>query len=325
MEKGVFVISLDFELLWGVFDKINWKNQQTYFENTRKIIPEILKLFETHEIGCTWATVGMLFNENWEEWNANLPDLIPEYQDGKLSAYEFGKSIQSIETEKLCFAPEIIKILGQVPKQEIATHTYSHYYCLEEGQNQNEFRSDLEMAKNMANKFGYSLHSLVFPRNQFNPDYLEICDELNIKNIRSNPANWYWKDTQNHNLANKIFRTADAYFGFKDKSYRKNKIEKNKSIVEQKASRFLRPYSTNTLQNKLRLSRILKEMEESAIEEKIYHLWWHPHNFGSHPREGLQDLKVILSKYSDLKHKYNYCSSSMRELSEFLEANHNTV
>ena len=66
MENGALVISLDFELLWGVFDKVDWRDKKKYFQNTRRVIPEILRLFEQYEISSTWATVGMLFNKYWE-------------------------------------------------------------------------------------------------------------------------------------------------------------------------------------------------------------------------------------------------------------------
>ena len=57
--KSIVVISLDFELLWGVFDKVDYKEKETYFKNTRKVIPKILDLFSENDIHCTWATVGM--------------------------------------------------------------------------------------------------------------------------------------------------------------------------------------------------------------------------------------------------------------------------
>ncbi len=76
--NGFLVISLDFELLWGVFDKVDYKEKVNYFNNTRKVIPEILNLFSEYQIHCTWATVGMLFNENWTEWQKNLPSTPPK-------------------------------------------------------------------------------------------------------------------------------------------------------------------------------------------------------------------------------------------------------
>ncbi len=313
-ENGALVISLDFELLWGVFDKVDWRDKKEYFQNTRRVIPEILRLFEQYEISCTWATVGMLFNENWEEWNSNIPKIQPEFTNKALSAYRYGKSIQSEETQPLCFAPGLIKQINDSPRQEIGTHTYSHYYCLEQGQGVRAFEADLQQSIRMAKKIGVKLKSLVFPRNQFNEEYLEICKNLGIENVRSNPTDWYWRDTESNSLINKIFRTGDAYLGPINKSYKLSEsIIEKKHPFSQKASRLLRPYSDNKKLNNLKLKRIKDEMTKAAKAKDFYHLWWHPHNFGDHPEENLKDLEMLLIHFSTLRKKFSYLSLNMCE------------
>jgi peptidoglycan/xylan/chitin deacetylase (PgdA/CDA1 family) len=308
--NGDLVISLDFELLWGVFDKVDWREKREYFQNTRKVIPAILRLFEKYEISCTWAMVGMLFNENWDDWNQNIPDVLPEYENRKLSAYSFGKSIQSKETEELCFAPDLIKQIKETPGQEIGTHTYSHFYCLEPGQSIESFNSDLKMAWKIAKNLGFELKSLVFPRNQYNKEYLEICKQNDLIAVRTNPENWYWKDPQYDTLLQKVFRTGDAFFGLNDKPY-SDVPEIHTGISGQRASRFFRPHSGETFQDKIRLQRIISEMEAAAKHNQIYHLWWHPHNFGNNPEKSLYELEIILRHFGTCREKYNFESLNM--------------
>ncbi|QYA26046.1 polysaccharide deacetylase family protein [Gramella sp. MT6] len=312
--SGSLVISLDFELLWGVFDKLSFEENQLYFIKTRNAIPQILQIFEKFEIHATWATVGMLFNHNWEEWNSNIPSNIPNYQNRNLSAYNFGKSIQSKSTEFACFAPDLIKKIISTKNQELATHTYSHFYCREKGQDLKSFREDLKMSVSLAEKVGQDLHSLVFPRNQLNKGYLETCSDLGITSVRSNPNKWYWEDTQKDTLAQKIFRTGDAYIGKNNKSYLLSEISRIQNISIQSASRLLRPFSHNRAFNYLRLKRIANEMEYAAINGQIYHLWWHPHNFGNNPDSNLRDLTYLLQVYKKLRSKYNFSSMTMKEL-----------
>lgn len=315
MKNGYFIISLDFELLWGVFDVEDYSKKRNYFEQTLKVIPEILKMFHSNKIHCTWATVGMLFNKDWEEWEANIPSTLPAYVNSKLSAYTFGKDIKSDDTVALCFAPDILNAIQKVPGQEIATHTYSHYYCLEEGQDRTQFRLDLERALKVAKEMNIKLESLVFPRNQFKSAYLEICKELGIKNVRSNPSSWYWKDTKSKSLLNKLARTGDAYFSIGNKSYPFKEIENQSSIpLEQKASRFLRPVEGNKLLRSLKIYQIKKELTSAAKNKEIYHLWWHPHNFGNNPVESLKDLSAILSHFQRCRELYGFESVNMQEL-----------
>lgn len=311
--NGALVISLDFELLWGVFDKVDWRDKREYFQNTQKVIPQILQLFEKYNISCTWATVGMLFNHGWDEWNQNIPEVLPEYENNYLSAYKFGKSIQRMETEELCFAPELINQIKVTKGQEIGTHTYSHYYCMEPGQTIESFKFDLLKSKELGENIGVKLNSLVFPRNQYNQDYLEVCKEIGLKAVRTNPEVWYWKNTQQDSLQKKIFRTGDAYAGFNNKSY-KNIQEIYPGIIGQKASRLLRRHSGNSILDKARLQRIRSEMSTAAKNWEIYHLWWHPHNFGKNPEKNMQDLKDILVYFDMLRRKYNFGSQTMSEL-----------
>lgn len=313
MKKGALVISLDFELLWGVFDKVDWREKQEYFRNTRKVIPEILELFEKYEISCTWATVGMLFNENWDDWNQNIPEVIAEYENKKLSAYDYGKSIQHKETEEFCFAPDLIRQIRKMPGQEIATHTYSHYYCLEPGQTPESLRADLEKSRELAKKFGIDLKSLVFPRNQFNSKYLGILTDVGLTTVRTNPNVWYWKKTQKAGLHHLIGRTGDAYFGLNNKSY-SNISEIFPGVTGQSASRFMRPYSPNTFLNHLKIRRIIKEMSSAAKAGEVFHLWWHPHNFGENMDYNLKDLKKILDHFQELRREYGFQSKTMKSI-----------
>jgi len=316
--KGYLVISLDFELLWGVFDKVNHNDKKAYFENTRNVIPEILKLFSEYNIHCTWATVGMLFNSDFEEWVKNKASQVPDYVNSSLSAYRYGELLKYELSSQSCFAKDLILQIKDTPNQEIGTHTYSHYYCLEDGQNLSSFKSDLEKSISIARAMDIELKSLVFPRNQFNESYLKVCHELGIENVRSNPTNWYWKDTQNDSLINKVFRTGDAYLGSNNKSYKLSDLDfAYGKPLSQKASRLLRPYSKNKFLNDLKLNRIKSEMTYAAKNDEIYHLWWHPHNFGNNPLENISDLRNLLEHYKKCQKKYGFGSLTMSELHSF--------
>lgn len=313
--NGYLVISLDFELLWGIFDVVDYKKKMKYFENTRETIPAILQLFSKYDIHATWAIVGMLFNKDWNEWKNNTPNLLPDYLNSNLSAYDFGNSIENLDNINLVFAPQLIELINRVNGQEIGTHTYSHYYCLEPGQNKEQFKADLEKAIEIAEKMEIKLKSLVFPRNQLKKEYLEICADLGIENVRSNPSSWYWRDPLSENVLNKLARSGDAYLPFGNKTYSIAELTKEDDLpLEQKASRFLRPSEGNNLIRKLKLQRIKKEMLRAAKKSQVYHLWWHPHNFGENPKESLKDLKVILEHYNWCKNKYNFHSVNMQEL-----------
>lgn len=322
MNPGTLTISLDFELLWGIFDKVGTAYKPSYFLNTRQIVPIMLEKFAGANIQATWATVGMLFAENEEEWRAYSPEFLPSYRDRKYSAYEWVKK-HGIRPE-VHFAPELIRQVLDTPGQELGSHTFAHYYTLMRGQSPEQFGEDLKATQRVAwDKFGVRLESLVFPRNHINELYLGICLENNYRYVRGNPKNWFWQETQHENLSKKIFRSADCFFQVGSKtSYvlEEVKVYENEPVIIP-ASRILRPQQQhNALMNKSRLLRIKSEMEYAAKNGEVYHLWWHPHNFGANPEHSLAELDEILSHYHMLQTEYGMQSMNMRSVGKQVKA-----
>jgi peptidoglycan/xylan/chitin deacetylase (PgdA/CDA1 family) len=321
--SGIFTISLDFELHWGGFEKWPVDRYHQYFLNTRKIIPEMLALFEKYEIHVTWATVGLLFHQSKLELLENLPAEKPTYKNASLSAYEYIHQHQignGEQDDPLHFAPSLVKKIIDSPYQELATHTYAHFYCNEEGQTLQQFRQDLKAAQNAARNYGKVMTSLVFPRNQFNDEYLKICFEEGITAVRSNPEDWFWKigSTINESRWKRLNRGVDAYLPFlgKKNTYLLESVKVRHSYpIALPASRLLRPYRLKELfLNDLKILRINSELERAAKSNELYHLWWHPHNFGYFPNESLKALEKILQHFAMCRNRWQMRSLSMAEL-----------
>jgi peptidoglycan/xylan/chitin deacetylase (PgdA/CDA1 family) len=322
--NGTFTISLDFELHWGGFEKWPLEDYKQYFLNTRTTIPEMLSLFAQHEVHVTWATVGMLFHNSREELLNNAPSQKPSYSVGELSAYNYinTKGIGSNEEEDpFHFASSLIKKIVAVPFQELGTHTFSHYYCNEKGQTLEQFRDDMAAAKRAAAQYGTSLRSLVFPRNQFNEHYLKVCFEEGIRVVRSNPLDWFWniESTQGESMWKRLNRGMDAYFPIgKKNTYTLDSVPVHDGFpLSLPASRLLRPYNPKELfLNTFKINRICNEMERAAKRGEVYHLWWHPHNFGSFPAQSLDGLRKILKHYAYCRDRWQMNSRTMGELAD---------
>lgn len=311
---GTFIISLDFELMWGVFDSRTAENYGKNIEQVHKIVPALLDLFNKYNVVGTFATVGFLFNRNLEELRANYPNHLPSYRKMELSAYNGYIDQLNRDSEIIHFCPELIELLKSNDRHEIASHTYGHYYCLEEGQNIEQFNADLEMAKNMAGKWGIELKSLVFPRNQTNMNYLQACKEHGIYAYRGTEKSYLYraKNREDESLFRRALRLMDAYLNISGHhTYDLMEVEL-KPIVNLPASRFFRAYSEKLfLFEKLKLRRIKKSMSKAARLSQVYHLWWHPHNFSTHFEENMQQLEDILRHYTALNNRYNFKSKTM--------------
>jgi len=321
MEQGIFTISLDFELHWGGVEKRTLPEYNRYFANTREVIPRMLELFDQYGVHVTWATVGMLFHSSLRELFAHAPKRRPLYQDSSISTYRYiAKELPYGDEQELPyhFASSLIQLINSAPNQEVGTHTYSHYYCNEPGQTIADFRADLRAAVQVACAKGIKLRSLVFPRNQFNRDYLKVCFEEGIRVVRSNPTHWFWEISRaaDETPWKRLNRGVDAFLPISHTSYGREQLVIEKDLpLSLPASRFLRPYDPRLKSlNELRIHRIMGEMNRAADRKEFYHLWWHPHNFGSHPRESLRSLRAILEKYRTLYEKKGLMSMNMGEI-----------
>jgi peptidoglycan/xylan/chitin deacetylase (PgdA/CDA1 family) len=150
VSTGKFVVSLDFELLWGVRDVATIETYGDHLRGVHTVIPRLLSTFRKNNIKATFATVGFLFFSTKEELLANLPNRRPNYSNPALSPYtnEFELVGESNKTDPYHFAPQLIQLIQDCPEQEIGTHTFCHYYCQENGQTVDDFREDLRAAIN---------------------------------------------------------------------------------------------------------------------------------------------------------------------------------
>jgi peptidoglycan/xylan/chitin deacetylase (PgdA/CDA1 family) len=337
--NSTFTISLDFELHWGGFEKwplkisnskFNIGEAETfdqYFLNTRDVIPKMLALFSNYQIHVTWATVGLLMHENKIALMDNIPGSKPTFQNQELSAYHFmeqqGIGENEIE-DPFHYADSLIRKIIKTEHQELGSHTFSHFYCNEAGQTIEQFRSDLKAAQMAASKYGIKLKSLVFPRNQFNDDYLKVCFEEGFESVRSNPSDWFWhiESTQAESRWKRLNRGLDAYFPVGNKnSFRLNEIILREGFpVCIPASRLLRPYNPKEyFLNRLKIERVKSEMRNAAKAGECYHLWWHPHNFGNHPAESLNALEEILIFFKKCSNDFGMMSKNMGELASLIK------
>jgi len=128
---AAFIISLDFELRWGARDvKIGTQYRKNLL-GVRRVVPALLAAFAEYGIHATWATVGFLLFSNRTELLASLPEQRASYDDLRLSPYQDMQAVGLDEEEDpLHFGRSLINQIRAHPGQEIATHTFSHYYCL---------------------------------------------------------------------------------------------------------------------------------------------------------------------------------------------------
>lgn len=318
--SGTLVISLDFELMWGVRDHRGVPDYGDAVLGGRKAIPNILKLFEKHGIRATWATVGLLFARNRHEMIEYSPKRRPSYLNSTLSPYRsIVENVGDNETvDPYHFGRTLLDRIAETEGQEIGTHTFSHYYCLEKGQTIEEFDDDITSAKAIAQQAGVDLRSIVFPRNQSSPEAIRVCAAHGILSFRGNPRSYMERPRPSgeQSLLIRGLRLADSVLPLAVTRCHRSS-ERVAGSTDVPASRFFCPATSRIpICSDLFMSRVRGEMLHAAKQGLIYHLWWHPHNFGRQTEGNLQRLSHILEYFRHLADHYGMRS---RRMGDFLD------
>ncbi|WP_217426499.1 polysaccharide deacetylase family protein [Candidatus Methylobacter favarea] len=311
------VISLDFELFWGVTDSRTIDNYGTNIEGVWHAVPGLLKLFKKYDIHATWATVGMLLCKDFNQWAGLCPAILPTYKRNSCSTYSV--AILARNFPKLFFAPVLVEQILTTDSQELASHTYSHFYCGEENTTVEQFAADLDCSKRIFDEYRVKPTSIVFPRNQVRDEYLKVLVNAGFTAYRGNQDHWMYRDghlgSVSYFTARRLIRAVDAVIPLiGNHTFLLPSGIPTGQLINIPASRFLRPVSGHSCIDKLHLNRIKRGMLEAARTNRAFHLWWHPHNFGLSPEANLVNLEKLLKYYCKLNHEYGMQSFSMREL-----------
>lgn len=324
--KGHFVISLDFELSWGVFDARSVDSYKSNLLNVRVVIPKLLELCDKYNINISFATVGLLFAKSKDEILNLIPNNKPSYTNNNFNPYHKLDALGEFEEDDpYHYANSLIKMISENGKHEIGSHTFSHYYCNEEGQNKLQFEEDLKANIKIAKINKVDIKSAAFPRNQINKDYLPICAKYGILSYRGLENHWIHNTVNNKKQKNplyRIFRLIDSYINISgNNTYAMQSLKKVNALFNIPSSKFLRPYNkTLWFLEPLKVSRVKNSMTHAAKHNEVYHLWWHPHNFGKNIDKNFDALEQIFKHYNALNKSYDFKSSTMSSLADKLNS-----
>ena len=300
------VWSLDFELRWGMHDLLGMDRNayRANLEGAREAVPLLLNLFVHRGLRATWATVGALACNNWDEYFQLAPPP-PCYADSRLA---FDPRYADLDPDGvLHFAPDLVRLVSRTKGQDLGTHTFSHIFLGEIGVTQEDVQADHAALTGLfRERLNTAPTSLVFPRNQV--AFLPFYRANGINVWRDNERSWYLNQTEraNHPVF-RALRLADALTPFLTRG-----------------GRFSEGATTSTLFVRVTLPEIAwrAHLAKLATEvrrmrrDSVLHFWLHPHNVGGNLRRGMAPIVQVLDtidKYAPRGTEY----ASMRDLVKF--------
>lgn len=319
--KGTMIVSLDFELFWGMHDVSNFEEYFNSYKNNVsgvwEAIPKMLELFKKYSVHATWGTVGLAFASPINDVNKYIPDkeLWPSYDNSFQNPYPKIKKIDI--NSKYYYASELIDLITKYEGQEIGSHTFSHYYCKEKGQTVEQFDADIFAAKKIAESKGISLKSIILPRNQCETDHISVLFQHGFTSYRDEENDWIHKKIKNRKIMRGL-RLIDVYLPITGQGGYIPR--KENGIWNLMGSRMYKPFFKPLFfLEGLKIHRIKKQMLHAAKNGLTFHLWWHPHNIGVMTDFHIKQLDEVFSYYEKLKEKYGMMSLNMSEVVDVLE------
>ena len=325
---GALVLSLDFELHWGYCDhrELDEKLKHELLA-ARRAVEEMLELFRRRGVHASWATVGFLMFGDRDSLMRVAPeaDLRPGYLNGRLDPYRVQTGADEQE-DPYHFAAGLVEKIRTTAGQELASHTFSHYYCLESGQTGEAFAADLAAAQKAAGAAKgdtQPLRSIVFPRNQHNPAYADILLDYGILAYRGNPRHPLYRPLEQKRdraLWRRAGRLIDTYVNISGHHLQGwDELMDLPGPIDVRASRFLRPWSGKLAALEgLKVRRIRNSIREAARKGSVFHLWWHPHNFARNMDKNLANLELILDEFGSCREQYGMNSLNIGEIADIL-------
>lgn len=317
--KSAFIVSLDFELLWGMagwsIDEVN--TYMSHVEGARRALKGILDVLGRYGVKCTIGYVGGMNYTSVKDFKQVKVEKKPNYKRSIFSSYNsllphIGKELP----EELFFCKDLLMELKENNNVELGSHTFSHYYCLEVGQTVDEFEADIKVAVSEATQQGIQLRTIIFPRNQVSIEYLEVCTRYGFTHYRGNLETYLYHSEQTpaRMSLRRVLRLADTYINLSGHNCF-CKPEVIGGMINVPGSRFYRPYSSAlAMLEPLKVRRVKRSIEYAAKHGQIYHLWWHPHNFGLYTQKNLLQLEEICQFFKHMREKYGMESKFICEV-----------
>jgi peptidoglycan/xylan/chitin deacetylase (PgdA/CDA1 family) len=300
-DRGVFTLSLDFELLWGAVDLFGPEKFRRACEIEREhVVGRLLDLLEAHDVSATWCVLGHLLLERCSAVGGRPhPDMVrPRHAWVRGDWYRYDPCSTESEAPLFYGRRLVEKIRACRVPQEIGCHSFSHAIFSDPGCSREAAASELGACVKAAGELGLELRSFAFPRNGVG--HLDLLPDFGFTSYRGPAPRWYERQDPPSPSA-RLARLACVLSAATPPVVTVEPGPQGLWNVPASMMYFPNHGIRRTIPVKRRIRRALKGVEAAVQKRQIFHLWFHPTNLADDPDAMFAGLRAILERVVELR------------------------
>jgi hypothetical protein len=302
LNKGVFTITIDTELAWGVIDKSRLRQFERYFRGVRPALDSLLRLFEKYQISATWPIVGHLFLDGCSS-DSGLPHnqiVRPDYIWQKEDWFA-RDPCSYLDKAPFWYGRDIVdKISACRIEQEIACHSFSHLLFNDDGCTPSAAASDIRECVRLAGERNLSLSSFAFPRNGVG--HLDILSSYGFKCYRGEKPLWFKRTNKLPKPLIRLLAFANDFFPTappcsEPRVSKEGMVQIDESMVYRRTggTSAIIPHASRVIKGK-------RGLKKAVRKKLVFCLRFHLFDFGLETSRQMQSIEKII-QYADLNRR----------------------
>lgn len=314
-DRGIFTISLDFELAWGSRDLLADPAPlvEQALVTRERVFSRLLSMMTRYDITATWATVGHLFlGEARRQGGALHPELTPPQHAWRAAPWFDGVPAGREADHPAWYGRSLLLRLKEAG-QDIGSHSFSHAIFGDPGCSRACAESELARCVAAARELGITLRSFVFPRNS--AGHVDLLEKYGFTCWRSNEPVWY-RHAAVPGLVKRVAHLAEVsaaacpptVLPFRD-PHGLWCIPASGSFLPTGGIRMLIP-------TRQRIRRAIRGIDAAAANRRCSHFWLHPINLAERPERQFYAMEQILGHAARLRDRGKLEVLSMAAVAE---------
>lgn len=312
MQRGLFTISLDFELLWGTLEQYGPAAFAPFVETERDVVVDrLLELFCEFGVRATWCIVGhVMLGSCAARDGVAHPEIV---RDGAPTGAEtlMHDPCSDEATHPGFYGRSIVERIRSCPvAQEIGCHSFSHVLFTDPCCTRARAQSELSESVRVAADLGIQMRSFVFPRNRV--AHLDVLREHGFTCFRGPEPTWYER-SRTPPAVKRVGHLFDVLTARRPSSVRPRDVGGLWNVPGS-----VMYFPAHGLRRNLpiahRVRRVVKGIDDACANGRLCHLWFHPTNLADEPERMFDGLRRILEHVDRLRSRGELLVAPMGEV-----------